>query len=56
LRARKVTLSGHSASASRLIGALSAAGRFRNPAFAAPITRIEALHAELFTIIAEVGL
>lgn len=55
LRGRKVTLTGHSAAASRLIGALAAAGAFRNPGFAAPITRIEALHSELFTIIAEAG-
>ena len=55
LRGRKVTLTGHSAAASRLIGALAAAGGFRNPGFAAPITRIEALHSELFTIVAEAG-
>jgi general secretion pathway protein L len=55
LRGHKVTLTGQSATASRLIGALSAAGEFRNPGFAAPITRIEALHSELFTIIAEAG-
>jgi general secretion pathway protein L len=55
LRGHKVTLTGHSAAASRLIGALAAAGGFRNPGFAAPITRIEALHSELFTIIAEAG-
>jgi general secretion pathway protein L len=55
LRGRKVTLTGQSAAASRLIGALSAAGGFRNPGFAAPVTRIEALHSELFTIIAEAG-
>jgi general secretion pathway protein L len=55
LRGRKLTLSGHSAAASRLIGALSAAGGFRNPGFAAPVTHIEALHSELFTIIAEAG-
>jgi general secretion pathway protein L len=55
LRGHKVTLTGHSAAASRLIGALAAAGEFRNPGFAAPVTRIEALHSELFTIIAEAG-
>jgi len=55
LRGRKLTLSGHSAAASRLIGALSATGGFRNPGFAAPVTRIEGLHLELFTIIAEAG-
>jgi general secretion pathway protein L len=55
LRGRKVTLTGHSGAASRLIGALAAQGEFRNPGFAAPITRIEALHSELFTIVAEAG-
>jgi general secretion pathway protein L len=55
LRGHKVTFTGQSAAASRLIGALAAAGEFRNPGFAAPITRIEALHSELFTIIAEAG-
>jgi general secretion pathway protein L len=55
LRQRKVTLSGRSAAAARLIGALAADSSFRNPAFAAPVTRIEALRAEIFTINAEVG-
>jgi general secretion pathway protein L len=55
LRGRKLTLSGHSAAASQLIGALSATGGFRNPGFAAPVTRIEGLHLELFTIIAQAG-
>ena len=55
LRQRKVTLTGRSAGAARLIGALAADGRFRNPAFAAPVTRVEALKAEIFTIVAEVG-
>jgi general secretion pathway protein L len=55
LRQRKVTLSGRSAGAARLIGALAADGEFRNPAFSAPVTRLEALHAELFTINAEFG-
>jgi general secretion pathway protein L len=55
LRQRKVTLSGRSAAAARLIGALAADGEFRNPAFTAPVTRLEALRSELFTINAEVG-
>ena len=54
LRRRKVTLTGRSAGAARLIAALAIDGRFRNPAFAAPVTRIEALRAEVFTIVAEV--
>ncbi|HEY3912673.1 MAG TPA: PilN domain-containing protein [Stellaceae bacterium] len=55
LRQRKLTLSGRSAAAARLIGAFAANREFRNPAFAAPVTRIEALHQEIFTIIAEVA-
>jgi general secretion pathway protein L len=55
LRQRKLTLSGRSAGAARLIGALAADGEFRNPGFSAPVTRLEALRAELFTINAEVG-
>jgi general secretion pathway protein L len=55
LRQRKVTLTGRSAAAARLIGPLAADGSFRNPAFAAPVTRLESLHTELFTINAEVG-
>ena len=55
LRQRKVTLTGRSAAAARLIGPLAADGTFRNPGFAAPVTRLEALHTELFTINAEVG-
>ncbi len=55
LRQRKLTMSGRSAAAARLIGAFAANGEFRNPAFAAPVTRIEALHQEIFTIIAEVA-
>lgn len=55
LRQRKLTLSGRSAAAARLIGAFAASGEFRNPAFAAPVTRIEALHQDIFTIITEVA-
>src|SRR3984893_9168385 len=55
LLGRKLTLTGHSAAASRLIGAFAATGASRNPGFAAPITRIEGLHSELFTIIAQAG-
>jgi general secretion pathway protein L len=51
---RKLTLSGRSAAAARLIGAFAADSEFRNPAFAAPVTRIEALRQEIFTIVAEV--
>lgn len=56
LRQRKVTLGGRSsAGAARLIGAFAADGKFRNPSFSAPVTRVEALRAEVFTIGAEVG-
>jgi len=55
LRQRKVTLTGRSAGAARLIGPLVADGAFRNPGFAAPVTRLEALRVELFTINMEVG-
>jgi general secretion pathway protein L len=55
LRGGKLTLSGRSSAAARLIGALAATGDFRNPAFAAPVTRLEALHTEVFTIVTEVG-
>ena len=55
LRRRKLTMSGRSASAAPLIGALAADGQFHNPAFAAPVTRIEALREEIFTIITEVA-
>jgi general secretion pathway protein L len=51
----KVTVSGRSAGASRLIGPLSNGDQLRNPSFAAPVTRIEALRAEVFTITAEVA-
>lgn len=54
-RGGKVTLSGRSTTAARLIGALAATGTFRNPAFAAPVTRLEAQHTEVFTIITEAG-
>jgi len=52
---RKITLSGRSAAAARLIGALSAGDGFNNVAFAAPVTRLETIHAELFTITAEIA-
>jgi len=55
LRQRKLTLTGRSAGAARLIGALAADSRFHNTGFAAPVTRVEALRAEVFTITAEVG-
>jgi general secretion pathway protein L len=55
LHERKLTMSGRSAAAARLIGAFAADTEFRNPAFAAPVTRVEALKLEIFTIVAEVA-
>src|SRR5215469_12072504 len=55
LQQRKLTMSGRSAAAARLIGAVAADNEFHNPAFAAPVTRIEALHQEIFTINTEVA-
>lgn len=52
---RKVSFSGRSAAAARLIGALSVSDGLRNVAFAAPVTRLEAIRAELFSITAEVA-
>jgi general secretion pathway protein L len=49
----RVTVSGRSAEASRLIGALAASDQLRNPAFGAPTTRTEG--SDVFTITAEVG-
>ena len=51
----KITLTGRSAAASRLIAILAADQRLRNPTFAAPVTRIAADRQELFTITAEVA-
>jgi hypothetical protein len=48
-------VSGRSAAAARLIGPMAADNEFHNPAFAAPVTRIEALRQEIFTIDAEVA-
>jgi general secretion pathway protein L len=55
LHQRKLTLTGRSASAARLISALAADGQFKKPAFGAPVTRLEGLRAEVFTIVAEMG-
>ncbi len=50
-----VTFGGRSGAASRLIGAIAASSQLHNPAFTAPVTRIEGTHSEVFTISAEVG-
>ncbi len=53
IRQRVVTLSGQAASAARLIPALAADPAFRDPAFAAPVTRNETTRGEGFSIRAE---
>jgi len=50
----KVTLTGRSTGASRLIGSLAAGKELRNPTFAAPVTRIAAGQLEQFTVTVEV--
>ena len=55
LQQRKLTMSGRSAAAAKLIGAMAADNEFHNPTFAAPVTRIEALKQEIFTIVTEVA-
>ncbi len=51
----KVVFGGRSAAASRLISAVAAGSQLHNPAFVAPVTRMEAAHTEVFTISAETG-
>jgi general secretion pathway protein L len=51
----KVVFGGRSAAASRLISAVAAGSQLRNPAFVAPVTRMEAGHTEVFSIRAETG-
>ena len=55
LRDRRMTLSGRSASAPRLITGLSADPAIRGTAFAAPVTRIEGATSDVFSITAEVA-
>jgi general secretion pathway protein L len=55
MRERKMTLSGLSASAPRLISGLSADARIRNPAFTAPVTKSETNHQDVFSIRAELA-
>lgn len=54
LRDGKLGLVGQSGAATRLIAALSADPAIRNPAFAAPVTRIENGRADQFSIRAEI--
>lgn len=55
MRERKMTLSGMSASAPRLISALSADPRIRNPAFTAPVTTSDNGHKDVFSIRADLA-
>ncbi len=55
MRERKMTMAGLGASAPRLISALSADPRVRNPAFTAPVTRSETNHLDVFAIRAELA-
>jgi general secretion pathway protein L len=55
MRERKMTLSGLSASAPKLINALSTDPRIRNPSFTAPVTRSETNHNDVFSIRAELA-
>ena len=54
-RARTLTLTGQSAAAARLIGALSQEPTVRNPTFAAPVTRDELAKLDRFSIRADVA-
>jgi general secretion pathway protein L len=53
LRQRKLTLNGQSASAAKLIAALSASAVIRNPEFIAPVTRPQISRGDQFSIAAE---
>lgn len=55
MRERKITLSGLSSSAPKLISALSSDERVKNPAFTAPVTRQEAGHLDVFAIRADLA-
>lgn len=55
LRQRQLRLGGQSRAAAALIPRLAADRQFRNPAFAAPVTRSDTGGADLFTITAELA-
>jgi general secretion pathway protein L len=55
VRQRKLTISGRSAAAARLIGAMAANPLIHNPAFTAPVIRDETNGGEMFSIRAELG-
>ena len=56
LRQRKLSLSGRSAAAARIIGLLSADPAFRDAAFAAPVTRADQGGVDVFALRAEAGM
>jgi general secretion pathway protein L len=55
LKNRRLSLIGQSAAAARLLGALAADPTFKDPAFAAPVTKLEANRQEIFSIATEVA-
>ena len=55
VRQRKLTISGRSAAAAKLIGAMAANPQIHNPAFTAPVIRDETNGGEMFSIRAELG-
>ena len=55
LRERKVSVSGRSAAAARLIGAMTANPLIHGPAFIAPVVRDETNGGQMFSIRAELG-
>ena len=55
LKNHRLSLIGQSAAAARLLGALAADPTFTDPAFAAPVTKLEANRQEIFSIVTEVA-
>jgi len=55
LKNHRLSLIGQSAAAARLLGALAADPIFKDPAFAAPVTKLEANRQEIFSIVTEVA-
>jgi general secretion pathway protein L len=55
VRQRKLTISGRSAAAAKLIGSMAAHPLIHNPAFTAPVIRDETNGGEMFSIRAELG-
>ena len=55
LKNHRLSLIGQSAAAARLLGALAADPTFKNPVFAAPVTKLEANRQEIFSIATEVA-